>query len=85
VSPINKIYSTENLIKKVLLEKNEVFAKIYSDISTRRERDSLPTKFTPELKFPVLSTLTGALGSNLTKVAFPVTINEPLSMLQRGC
>jgi hypothetical protein len=29
--------------------------------------------------------LTGAFGSNLSKVAFPVTINEPLSMLQKGC
>jgi hypothetical protein len=33
----------------------------------------------------VLSTITGAFGQNFTKIAFPVTINEPLSMLQKGC
>ena len=59
--------------------------KIYPDLPTKRERDTLPVKFTPESKFPVMSTLTGALGSNLTKLAFPVTINEPLSTLQKGC
>jgi hypothetical protein len=36
MTPINKIYSSENPIKKMLLSQNEVFMKISHDISARR-------------------------------------------------
>lgn len=31
------------------------------------------------------SILKGSIGSDLTRFALPVSVNEPLSMLQKGC
>lgn len=36
MTPINEIYASENSVKKKLLSQNEVFAKIYSEIFSKR-------------------------------------------------
>jgi hypothetical protein len=77
----------QNAIKQNLLDSNPAFAEVKRDLSNNKYRSTLPQKFTPEDKFPLTSVLKKSIGigSDLTKFTLPVTVNEPLSMLQKGC
>ena len=76
--------TSQNELKNTLVVTNPVFIRYRTYITSAPYRSILPEKFTPEEKFPIMSVLSGA-GSDLTRFSFPVTVNEPLSMLQKGC
>lgn len=77
----------QNKIKQNLLDYNPSFIDVKKNLSNNKNRMVLPHKFTPEEKFPLASVLKKSIGigSDLTKFSLPVTVNQPLSMLQKGC
>ena len=76
--------TTTHSEKLKLLNENQVFLETLSSIDSNPTRSTLPVKFTPEEKFSMVSMFSG-VGSDLTKFTFPVTFNQPLSILQKGC
>lgn len=48
-------------------------------------REQLPAFKDPNESIKFVSLLKDMIGKDLTKIAFPVTFNEPLSMLQNLC
>ena len=64
-----------------------------SNINSQGYRHSLPEKVNPEEKISIVSVLSKAIGTDITRMTMPgiftflclVFLNEPLSALQRGC
>jgi hypothetical protein len=59
---------------------NDAFKEMSLGIMETRER--LPAFRDPNEKVRLFSVIKDMVGKDLTKITFPVTFNEPLSMLQ---
>ncbi|CAD8077046.1 unnamed protein product [Paramecium primaurelia] len=70
-------------IKYKNLINNEAFKDMIIGIDETREQ--LPAFKDPNESIKFVSLLKDMIGKDLTKIAFPVTFNEPLSMLQNLC
>ena len=49
-----------------------------------RTREALPVPRDPNQKISVWKILKDSIGKDLTKIAMPVTFNEPITMLQKN-
>mmetsp|Transcript_6883 Transcript_6883/g.6179 ORF Transcript_6883/g.6179 Transcript_6883/m.6179 type:complete len:93 (-) Transcript_6883:1181-1459(-) len=76
---LDMIYKVTNK----LLSDNAVFIKY--PLENKKHRDNLPCLIDPEKKINVWSIISKMVGKDMTKLAVPVILNEPLSMLQRLC
>lgn len=70
---------THQPIKYKNLINNEAFKDM--TLNTDETREYLPAFKDPNESIKFVSLLKDMIGKDLTKIAFPVTFNEPLSML----
>ena len=75
----------QNYLKQKLLDTNPVYIQFKKNITNNKRRVVLPVKFTPEEKFPIASILRESIGTDLANFTLPVSMNEPLTRLQKSC
>ncbi|KRX06582.1 hypothetical protein PPERSA_13061 [Pseudocohnilembus persalinus] len=85
LAPLNQQQQQQNsnglhpIIQRLLKNKNFTVTPILNI----EKRDKLYTQANPELTISFWSILKQSLGQDLSKITFPVVLNEPLSMLQK--
>lgn len=62
--------------------RNEVFVK-YPVVTNEKTRSQLPFLIDPKKKIDIIKLIKDSIGKDLTKIAMPAYMNEPLSMLQK--
>lgn len=79
--PVAKITDKTHPYVKQLITENQVYKN--HPLTAEKERKILPCKRDPEAKINFLSLLKDCIGKDLSRIAMPVYINEPISMLQK--
>lgn len=81
--PTNKKVELHQLIKR-LIDENPVFSQYPVKNPPTNVRLQMPVLRDPNIKINVWAILKENIGKELSKIAMPVYLNEPLSMLQKA-